>query len=447
MAICESCRRCHSHCDGKLPCNRCLNGNNGANCRYLDRYVPGTWAGSGGNAVSTKTVSLAASRSLPSLSAQKLSNTKIRMKDADPTDTRKVFCVDCTKCHRTCDTMLPCSRCESTGKGHQCSYSKRYVPVEPDDAGVVSTNSAYSAHSPIISALLSDTKPNGSPSKLRYAQPITRDIFSDTETDDDENYADIMHEEETGDDETIEIAPSTGQTPSVRDSILSLLKRSENQRTSHNAHKRRASDSARLPRLGDFQQPAAKRARLGSIEAPWKPPGNAKKMPAGQDRPITRLSTSAVERRSYRSPTALPLPYAGQGNGEDDTDDAEKSRPENVPSTIREVFANMPEDIFLDVLPESCGPGRKPGNSPRRPTKASGPVQYERVGDQGPRKTRRHVRSRNPSCDAREIRPERQASSDESDPRKPAHAVGRPFRTPTGADQRGKREEIHAAAR
>ena len=261
--------------------------------------------------------------------------------------------------------MLPCQRCiaKASTTGEPCSYSKRYVPDASDGNGTAATDSGYSTLSPLTSALLGGNGSNGTPSR-REAQPVTRHIISDSDTDNEEACADIVHEEDSIDNDTVEIAGPAKPTPSVRDSLLSLLKSRDNTASS-STRKRRASDSLNEPHLPDSQQPALKRARLDSVETAWRPSGGAKRKANSEDRAVTRLSTSTGKRPLYARPSLL------QSDGEDDKRDTEV-RPEDVPSVIREVFANMSQDVLLDIFPEKSGRGRMSFDRIRVPQKQPG---------------------------------------------------------------------------
>jgi hypothetical protein len=248
--------------------------------------------------------------------------------------------------------MFPCQRCVDSTRGQeQCSYPTRYIPATSEETGTAATDSGYSTFSAITSALLTETVPRGAPSKTE-PQPVTRHIISDSESDNDEIPADIVHEDEYVNNDTVEMTRTTRPAPTVRDSLLSLLKKRNGEATS-NLRKRRASDTLHQPRPFDFQQPPQKRARRGSAELAWRPCGGARSHRAKSvDRAVTRLSTSTLERRSYaRSP---------QFDGEDGNHDSDTVHPDDVPSTIREVFANMSQDVLLDIFPDGpSGRGSK----------------------------------------------------------------------------------------
>ncbi len=361
---CRPCKQNGRRCNRELPCKACVDHGSGQKCCFT--------GGSGGGGGSARHLYQSEEQGPASIAHSPIANQipNIRMVNADPSDTRVVFCNQCTKCHKTCDTMLPCDRCQIRGIGHLCSYSARYVPAtDPlskaqtalmdlklpaasDNGRTAQTDSGYSTLSPITSALLVETRPRGSPSKAT-AQPLTRHIISDSDSDDDA-FADIVHEDET---ETIQVSRSNRPTPTVRDSIAQLLKSREGQSTS-NAHKRKASEVFSTLDIAGFQQSSHKRVRRGSEEAPWRPSGGAKSTVRRREvRPATRLSTSTIDRRPYTgSPTTAPLRKPLEGFSKDDPAPVP---PEEVPSIVREVFANMSKDVFLDILPETSGPGAK----------------------------------------------------------------------------------------
>ncbi|KAJ9616520.1 hypothetical protein H2200_000239 [Cladophialophora chaetospira] len=362
--FCDQCTKCHSTCDTMLPCDRCELRGIGHLCSYSDRYVPVIGTSFVPNGTFLDEVAPAITRSVPPSSAQSPSKgVKIRMVNADPNETRVVFCDGCTKCHQPCDANLPCSRCEA--KGAECSYSKRYIPAASENGSTSITDSGYSTLSPITSALLVETKPNRTPSKSQ-AQPITRNIISDSESDG-EMLADIVHEEDPTQHDTIQVSRFNEPNPSMRGNNVQVVKTRDG-KWMLNSQKRKAS-LLPVESFMDLEQPPQKRARRGSDEAPWRPSGGGKAtLRRSDDRPITRLSTSAVERRSYaKSPTAAP-------SGWDKEDDLDDVRPEDVPSAIREVFANMPKDVFLDAFPDASGRGARPLG--RLGTKAKQPDEY-----------------------------------------------------------------------
>ena len=279
---------------------------------------------------------------------------RVKMQNTDPTDKRMVICDYCARRHSKCDGMLPCRRCKQRGEPQLCAYSSKDTAALSSNHHVQHPRPVKSTRSPIISALLLEKRTDAIPSKL-HAQPGTRDIVSDSESDEDDVYADIVHEDGPGDDDTIEIASSKGPTPSVHVRMLSLLKDAGDQQIP-DTRKRRASDSImRGPRQGSFQPPSKKRARLDSEESPFKPSGGTTKgiRRYFEERPITRLSTSAVERPSYRtSPTIFERPTANADEGHY-APVIETIRPSQVPAAIREVFANMGSGLLLDVLPDA----------------------------------------------------------------------------------------------
>ena len=143
------------------------------------------------------------------------------------------------------------------------------------------------------------------------------------------------------DNDTIEITRPSRSAPSVRDSISTSEPRKG--QATESIHKRRASNTFHQP--FDFQQPAQKRARQESEDVTWRPSGGAKKRKAkSEDRAVTRLSTSAIDRTSFTT--------TRQTNGRANSPNADVVRPEEIAPTIREVFANMSQDLLLDMMPK-----------------------------------------------------------------------------------------------
>jgi hypothetical protein len=199
---------------------------------------------------------------------------------------------------------------------------------------------------------------------------ISADEWSDTDSDD-EIDGDIAHEEGLDAEEksTIAVPPTdvpapssvrhnripphiqyAGGPPRLRDTNLS--------RIAHKygevgwTRKRAASED---PDLGDSYQFRQKRGKLGTPETAWKPSGRTAKQALGRDvddRLNTRLAsaTSTSRRRLYDDE---------EGGQDSSVADEPIIRPEHVPSTIREVFANLEHDIVLDIMPDIPGRGRR----------------------------------------------------------------------------------------
>jgi hypothetical protein len=92
----------------------------------------------------------------------------------------------------------------------------------------------------------------------------------------------------------------------------------------------------------------AKRVRLDPEDEAFEP---YTKVHMTVEAPMSHHSTSsALPRRSYcRSPTGVPN-LSGQYDAGDE-DNIRNTRACQVAGTIRSVFASMPEDILLDIMP------------------------------------------------------------------------------------------------
>ncbi|KAK5207054.1 hypothetical protein LTR41_007121 [Exophiala xenobiotica] len=304
--------------------------------------------------------------------AKRPTRPKVQMVNADPKDERLVICEPCRRGHSRCNGMLPCQRCleSSRYQGAQCVYRKeQYVSAGSTNSAVVASSvSLRSAPAREAEMVLNSTaRPS---SHQQQKATISADEWSDTDSDD-EIDGDISHEEGLDAEEksTIAVPPTdvpapfsvrhnripphvqyAGGPPRLRDTNLS--------RIAHKygevgwTRKRAASED---PDLGDSYQFRRKRGKLGTPETAWKPSGRTAKQALGRDvddRLNTRLAsaTSTSRRRLYDD----------EEDGQDSSVAAEPIiRPEHVPSTIREVFANLEHDIVLDIMPDIPGRGRR----------------------------------------------------------------------------------------
>jgi hypothetical protein len=104
--FCKQCISCHSTCDASLPCDRCLIRGIGHLCSYSERHVPAASGSNESKGASTDFGDPAASRTAAVIPAHGLSGVRrARVKNADPKETRMVFCNGCAKCHIRCDAV------------------------------------------------------------------------------------------------------------------------------------------------------------------------------------------------------------------------------------------------------------------------------------------------------------------------------------------------------
>ncbi|KAK5445331.1 hypothetical protein LTS15_010112 [Exophiala xenobiotica] len=297
---------------------------------------------------------------------------KVQMVNADPEDERLVICEPCRRGHSRCNGMLPCQRCLGSSRYHgaQCVYRKeQYVSAGSTKSAVVASSvSLRSAPAREAEMVLNSTAGPGSHQQQKAT--TSADEWSDTDSDD-EIDGDITHEEGLDAEEksTITVPPTDGPAPSsVRHNRIPphiqyaggppRLRDTDLSRIAHKygevgwTRKRAASEDSDL---GDSYQFRQKRGKLGTPETARNPSCRTAKQPLGRDvddRLNTRLAsaTSTSRRRLY-----------------DDEDDGQDSsvadepiiRPEHVPSTIREVFANLEHDIVLDIMPDLPARGRR----------------------------------------------------------------------------------------
>ncbi len=301
--------------------------------------------------------------------AKRPTRPKVQMVNADPEDIRLVICEPCRRGHSRCDGMLPCQRCSESPryKGAQCVYrTGQYVSVGSTKSEAAASSVSLQSAPALVNGLVPDltSRPG---SHKQHEAATSPDEWSDADSDS-EIDGDIAHEEELDDEEepTIEVAPTgvpvpsparrngippprqyAGGTPRLRDTDLpgTTHKYCDEPRR----RKRAACEDSDIGHSLSRQ----KRVKLGPPETTQKPSSGAGKRALGrdvEDRPITRsiTATSTARRRSSDD----------EGDGHDPAVAEETMiRPEHVPSTIRQVFANLEHDIVLDIMPDlpSCG--------------------------------------------------------------------------------------------
>ncbi|KAK4947646.1 hypothetical protein LTR10_013592 [Elasticomyces elasticus] len=285
---------------------------------------------------------------------------KVQMVKRHPTtDKRGVLCETCVKHHQACNGMLPCQRCKVRGKGDLCHYdAKRYMratvpneaqPVEPNSGRII-TERADARLSP------SPPAPISIPSVPRHSAPVRQREIPESDSED-QGSGDIpFRDEEDIDDDFTDTTLTTKHAAAPRYG-------EEHQPTTNTTTRKRRhseisdNDDDASPPL-DVRQfnRRGPRTKRSFDDEPWQANGWVYAGPKPTNRPMTRLSTSTVERRSYaNAPT--------RETGDTHSKHFRTIKPEHVPEAVKKALANIREDIVLDIAPieHSMSPPRTKG--------------------------------------------------------------------------------------
>ncbi|KIV83857.1 hypothetical protein PV11_05846 [Exophiala sideris] len=274
---------------------------------------------------------------------------KVQMVKRDPTtDKRGVLCETCVKHHQACNGMLPCQRCKVRGKGDLCHYdAKRYMratvpseaqPVEPNSGRII-TERTYARLSP------SPPAPISIPSVRRQSAPVRQKAIPESDSEDQGDGDIPFRDEDDIDDDITNTTLTTKDAAATRygEEHLPTTNTTTTRKRRHSEISDNDDDASPPLDVRQFNR-RGPRTKRSVDDEPWQANGWVYAGPKPTNRPMTRLSTSTVERRSYaNAPT--------RENADAHSKHFRTIKPELVPEAVKKALANTREDIVLDIAP------------------------------------------------------------------------------------------------